>query len=330
LTSALHQQIRRFIQRHDLCPPGTRLLVALSGGSDSVALTLLLCDLSRNARFAVVGLAHLNHQLRASAARDEQFCRELAVRLKLPIVVEAVDVGGYAAAQHLSIEDAARRVRYDFLGRAAGAVAADRIAVGHTQDDQAETFLLKLMRGAGPSGLGGIYPRRDAVIRPLLDVSRAELRAFLREGHESWMEDETNADERHPRNRVRHRVIPELDRTYGGATRPSIARAAALIREDAEWLERVSDSRLAALSVAVPGGLHLDAAALRSEPGPIRRRVLLAALREVAAERAVCLGHIDAMDAVLDGLAAAADLPGARVELRREKLVLIQRGLAPK
>ena len=226
------------MRRHDLCPAGTRLLLALSGGSDSVALTFLIRDLAEHGGFEVLGLAHLNHRLRTSAGRDEQFCRDLATRLHLPLIVEALDVGTYAESQHLSIEDAARRLRYEFLARAAGQLDADRIAVGHTEDDQAETFLLKLMRGAGPAGLGGIYPRRDAIIRPLLDVSREELRAFLRDRGESWIEDESNADERYPRNRVRHRVIPELDRSYGGTTRSSIARAAALVREDGEWLDR--------------------------------------------------------------------------------------------
>ena len=126
------------------------MLVGLSGGSDSVALTRALLDLAALGDFTVVGLAHLNHRLRPTAARDEQFCRDLAARLGLAIAVEEADVAAYAASEGLSIEDAARRLRYAFLDRAAAAAWAARIAVGHTMDDQAETFLLKLMRGAGP------------------------------------------------------------------------------------------------------------------------------------------------------------------------------------
>ena len=117
----------------------------------------------------------------------------------------------YAQTQRLSVEDAARRLRYDFLHRAAESAAADRIAVGHTRDDQAETFLLKLIRGAGLTGLGGIYPRRGNVVRPLLDVGRADLRRYLESRGQAWVEDETNEDLENPRNRIRHRVLPELD-----------------------------------------------------------------------------------------------------------------------
>jgi tRNA(Ile)-lysidine synthase len=330
LTSALHQQVRRTIRRHRLCPPGTGLLIALSGGSDSVALTLLMMELAEHGDFHVRALAHLNHRLRPTASRDEQFCRELATQLHLPFITNCVDVTAYAATQRLSIEDAARRLRYDFLHRAADEAGATRIAVGHTQDDQAETFVLKLMRGAGATGLGGIYPRRDMVIRPLLDVSREELRAFLRRRRQTWVEDETNADEANPRNRVRHRILPELDRAYGGPTRASIARAAALIRDDASWLDEVSESRLAALAIPIPEGLEMHVAALLAEPLPVRRRLLLKGAQRASGGRQFGLEHIELMDAILEGLAPAADLPGLRVELRRGKLVLVQQGVGPK
>jgi tRNA(Ile)-lysidine synthase len=241
---AIQDQVRRTIRRHALCPPGTRLLVGVSGGSDSVALTLLLTALAEHGGFSVASLAHLNHRLRPTSDRDEQFCCDLAARLELPIVFEAADVKGYAASQHLSIEDAARRLRYDFLDRAAARCGADRIAVGHTQDDQAETYLIKLTRGAGLAGLGGIYPRRGPVIRPLLDVSRDALRELLTAGGQGWVEDETNAELDNPRNRIRHRVIPELDRASGGDTKPAIARTAALAREDGQWLDRAIDGTI--------------------------------------------------------------------------------------
>ena len=326
LTSALHQQVRRTIRRHALCPPGTRVLVGLSGGSDSVALTWLLRDLSEYGGFVLVGAAHLNHRLRATAIRDEEFCRDLAARLELPMVVETADVAGYAADQRLSIEDAARRIRYGFLRRAAVELHADRIAVGHTEDDQAETFLMKLMRGAGHAGLGGIYPERDGIIRPLLDVSRAALRDHLTARGETWIEDETNADEENPRNRVRHRALPELDRTFGAPTRPAIARAAALIREDGQWLDELAARRFDELVTLTPGGLELERDRLAGEPPPVRRRVLLQALRVTAAGREIGLEHVDAAACVLTGSAAAAEVPGVRVELRRGKLVLLQQG----
>jgi len=309
-------------------PPGARVLIGLSGGSDSVALTRLLLDLAEYGEFTVAGVAHLNHRLRASAERDESFCRHFAHQLGLPIAVEAADVRSHAQAHALSIEDAARRLRYAFLERIAADIGADRIAVGHTQDDQAETFLLKLMRGAGLTGLGGIYPRRDSVIRPLLDVPRAGLRGYLERLGERWIEDESNDDLAIPRNRVRHRVLEELDRAAGGPTRAAIARAAGLIRDDAQWLDELGRERFRAVAVEREGGLELDVHGLTQAPVPVRRRVLLEAMRRAADGREIGLEHVEAVLALLAGGQAGVergvDVPGSRVELRGGKLVLLQ------
>ena len=212
-----------------------------------------------------MSLAHLNHRLRCSAARDEQFCRELANRVGLPIAVESIDVASYAQTQRLSVEDSARRLRYDFLARVAESVSADRIAVGHTRDDQAETFLLKLIRGAGLTGLGGIYPRRGKVVRPLLDVGRADLRRYLESRGQPWVDDETNEDLSNPRNRVRHKVLPELE-IVGSASGAAIARAAAIIREDGQWLDELGERRFEALVTRSNTGLEIDVSGLMAEP----------------------------------------------------------------
>lgn len=320
----IHQQVRRTIRRHALCPPGSRLLVGVSGGSDSVSLALVLADLAPHGGFSIVALAHLNHQLRSTADRDEQFCRQLATRLGLPILVQSIDVTTYAAAERLSIEEAARRVRYEFLDRAAATVDADTIAVGHTEDDQAETYLIKLARGAGLAGLGGVYPRRGPIVRPLLEVSRQHLQDYLTSQGEAWMDDETNADLDHPRNRVRHRVIPELERAGGGPVRPAIARTAALAREDAQWLDELAAGQFDVLVARTRNGLEIDAIALAAMPLPLQRRVLLSAMRRLAGQREVGLEHVEAAQDVLAGRAGAAEVPGSRLELRGEKLVLVQ------
>ena len=322
--SALHQQIRRTIRRHGLCPGGTRLLIGLSGGSDSVALTLLLKELAAQESFSIVSLAHLNHRLRCTAMRDEQFCRDFAQRLGIPIAVESIDVGSYAQSQRLSVEDAARRIRYDFFHRASEPVSADRIAVGHTRDDQAETFLLKLVRGAGLTGLGGIYPRRDSVVRPLIEVGRAELRSYLESRGQGWVEDETNEDLENPRNRIRHKVLPELDLAGNASATPAIARAAAIIREDGQWLDELSDRRFDVLVARSNTGLEIDVSGLMAEPLPVRRRVVLAALRLVALNREIGFEHVESALEVGSGEAAGVDVPGARVELRRGKMVLLR------
>jgi len=306
------------------------VLVAISGGSDSVALLFLLRDLAENGKFTVAGLAHVNHGLRPTADRDEQFCRDLADRLHLRIAVKKEDVRGYARGRNLSVEDAARRIRYDFLEQAAGAFGADRIAVGHTQDDQAETLLLKLIRGAGLTGLAGIRQRRGRIIRPLLDAARSDLRKYLADIGQEWIEDESNEDLANPRNRIRHRVLPELDRAAGTSTCSAIARAAGLAREDTEWLDELAERCYEQLAQPSEDGVTIEAAALAAEPPPVRRRVLLKALRVAAGGREVGLDHVEAASAAVDGSAGGADFPGGRMELRRGKLVLIQQKPAPK
>jgi tRNA(Ile)-lysidine synthase len=328
--NALLQQIRRTILRHALLPPGSRVLVGVSGGSDSVALLRALLELSRTSEFRVVGVAHFNHRLRDTAERDEAFCRNLAEATGIPFSTEAADVAAHAAAGRLSIEDAARRLRYAFLDRAVRGAGADRVAVGHTLDDQAETVLLKLMRGAGPGGLGGVYPIKGIVVRPLLEVSRDGLRAWLASLGQPWMEDESNADVSNPRNRVRHRVLPELDAAYGGSTRAAIAHSAELAREDGQLLDELAAGRYRDLVTSGHDCLQLDAAALLAEPPALQRRVLWHAMRARGGGREIGLDHVDLALAVLRGHARAADVPGSRWELRGRNLVLYDQGPASK
>ncbi len=324
--SALHQQVRRTIERHALCSPGSRVLVGLSGGSDSVGLLLLLEDLAESGEFVLAGAAHFNHRARPAAGQDEEFCQGLAASVGVPYVRDEADVPALAASTGESFEACARRVRYAFLRRAAGELGADRIAVGHTLDDQAETFLLKLARGAGATGLGGVYPRRDDVIRPLLDVTREAVQTWLRERGQVWVEDETNADLSNPRNRMRHVVLPALDAAYGGPTRAQLAGAADLVREDGQLLDELAAARLEALAVRGPEGVAFEVRALAGEPTPIQRRLLLQVMRESSGGREVGLAHVELALDVLRGQRRAADIPGGRWELRRGTLVLFPQG----
>jgi tRNA(Ile)-lysidine synthase len=232
-------RVLRTVRAHGLVARGGRVVVALSGGADSVALVHLLRELQSGGALRVAGLAHVNHQLRgAGADADEAFCAAMAADLGLPFEAARADVRAIAAAEGRSIEDAARRVRYACLEQAADRLKADAIAVGHTLDDQAETFLLRLVRGAGPRGLAGIHPRAGRVVRPLLDVRRSELREYIRERGLAYREDPTNADVSIPRNRVRLGLIPYLEREFSPGIVEVLAREAAIARQDEDLLAR--------------------------------------------------------------------------------------------
>jgi tRNA(Ile)-lysidine synthase len=310
----LDERVRRTIRRYDLLPAGSRAVIALSGGADSVALTHLLRELAPRAGFHLAGLAHLNHRLRGEAAdADEEFCRRLAADLSLSIEVQRLDVLALARRRG-SLEEAAREVRYEFLEQAADRLGADRIAVGHTLDDQAETFLLRLLRGAGPRGLAGIYPRFGRVVRPLLEVSRADLRRYLAERGVSFREDETNRDTTIPRNRVRHELIPFLRERFSPRIAEILAREAAIARDDAAWLERVSSAAAARIVRVMTDRVEIDVPLLLAEPPSVGRWILLRALQRWSGRRFVGFDHADALLALAVGKGepTVLDLPGQR------------------
>ena len=170
--AALSQRVEAAINEPRLIPQASRVVVALSGGGDSVALAHLLCEMSATAPWSVVGFLHINHQLRAVANEDADFCRKLSNELHVPFLIEAVNVRAMSRDRGISIEEAGHRLRYEIFNRICRSQVADCVATGHTRDDLAETVLLRLIRGAGPRGLAGIRPRNGFVVRPLLDVTR--------------------------------------------------------------------------------------------------------------------------------------------------------------
>ena len=197
----LIDRVRRYAARHQLWAPDVRVVAAVSGGSDSVAQALLLRELASRGELVLAAIAHLNHHVRvaADADADAAFCRELAGRIGVPVIIGDANVPADAKTHRVSIEVAGRHARRQFFQEAIDSIKADRVAVAHTRDDQAETVILRLARGAGSSGLAAMMPRRDHVIRPLLDVTRSELQDFLRAMHETWREDATNLDRDIPR-----------------------------------------------------------------------------------------------------------------------------------
>ena len=326
----LQDRVKHAIARDALIPPGSRVLAAVSGGSDSVALLRLLRLLGSDCRFTVAGIAHLNHGLRGDESdADEAFCRELAAEHGIAIEVGRRDVARLARDEHVSIEVAARRARYDFFADAAERLKIDRIATGHTRDDQAETFLLRVLRGAGATGLAGIRPRRGPVVRPLLDLRRDELVAFLASLGQAFRTDSSNRDLGIPRNWVRHRLLPLLAEHLNADIADVLAREATVLRDEAALLDRLANEAAARLETALPErGVRLDARALSALPLALARRVVRQALARTEDAHFHGFDHVEQVLALASpvGDRSAADLPGVRVERNGASVVLYKRG----
>ena len=303
-----------------LVPEGARVLVALSGGPDSVALTHLLRELQKPCGFVLAGLAHFNHQLRgAESDGDEAFCREFADSIDVPFIADRANVAAESRAARRSLEDTARRLRYAFLERARRELDADFVAVAHTRDDQAETYLLRLARGAGARGLASMRPRRGRIIRPLLGIGRQELHAALAASNLPYRSDRTNLDVSFPRNRVRHDVLPALTKVSTGAAR-SIARAATLAADDEDFLEQRAIEVLPSLVLSEEAGtLRLDHGALLALHPAVGRRAIRLALAQVGSGRFTSSRHIEGAWKLRSG---HLDLPGVTVEAESGRLTV--------
>ena len=218
--------ILRTIAAHDLFHRGDRVVVAVSGGPDSMALLHALWELRERLRLSLE-VAAIDHGLRADAAAEVALVGERAAALGLPFFPLRVDVAAARRVHRASLQDAARRLRLDALATLAEAHGAARIALGHQADDQAETVLFRIVRGTGLPGLAGIPFRRDRFVRPLLDVGRAEVLRYLRRRSIAFVEDPSNADARFARARIRHRLLPALAQENPRITEALVALAAA-------------------------------------------------------------------------------------------------------
>ena len=232
-----------WIDRYDMLPEGTHVLCAVSGGADSIYLLHRLKAME-NERGLRISAAHFDHGLRGDESdRDRLFTQQCCEGLNVPCTVGSGDVAAYAAANRIGLEEAARALRYRFLEETADRLFCDRIATAHTSNDNAETVLMNLCRGAGIRGLAGIPPVRGRLIRPLLQTGRDEIEFWLRENGIPWVEDSTNSDNGFTRNRFRHRIVPLLCEE-NPAFLEALSRTSELLREDDACLCRQAEAFL--------------------------------------------------------------------------------------
>ncbi len=321
---SLEAIFQQTLQRHGLLRPDQTVLVAVSGGPDSTALLHLLVGLREKTPLEI-HVGHFDHGLRGEESdADREFVADLARRLGLPLVVQSLSETSVQAG--LS-EAKARELRYRFLEAAADEIGADRIATGHTQDDQAETVLLNLLRGAGSDGLAGIPPRRGRIVRPLQEAPRSEVMAWLGEHGHAFREDSSNLDPVFTRNRIRHELIPHLESLDRPGLRRRLAATAELLRDESTLLEELARQHYRDLSRRAPGQVALDAAGLEALPVALARRVLRQAYREACqSSYAPGMQAVEALRALASRQAGGSlSLPGGFQAVREEgDLVLRQ------
>jgi tRNA(Ile)-lysidine synthase len=270
----LVDRTRATISKRGLLKGGETVVVAVSGGPDSLALLHALVRLAPELDLSL-HVAHFDHRIREGSASDAAFVGRTAARLGLPATLRAADTND--TPKGLSPEEVARERRYAFLEEVADSVGASRVATGHTLDDQAETVLMRVVTGTGVRGLGGIWPIRGRIVRPLIDARRAETEAFCRALRLKPRRDPTNSDTRFLRNAVRAELLPVIEKRFNARAVEALGRLADLAREDDALLDEIATSSLTL--EPVEGGWRIPIESLRRLDPALQRRVLRAAAR---------------------------------------------------
>jgi tRNA(Ile)-lysidine synthase len=289
------ERVAATVARYRMFSPGQRVGVAVSGGADSVCLLHILIELAPrwDLRLSVL---HLDHMLRGEeSCRDAEFVRDLARKLGLFVQIAQAEVAAMARATGDNLEQAARRARQDFFRKYLDSGALDRIALGHTRSDQAETVLFRFLRGAGSAGLAGIRPiTENGFVRPLIDIERGEVEAFLRERALPWREDSTNRSLDFARNRIRHELLPALTADWNPRLTETLAHTAKwALAEEAWWDAEIARLAQEHLTVKLPAVL-MRAEAVASLDLAVARRLVRRAIELAKGDlRAVGFEHVE-------------------------------------
>lgn len=303
---------------------GKRIGIAVSGGADSVALLQLLLELKPRIGF-VPCVIHVNHMLRGRASdADEKFVAKLAKSNKLEFFTKEIDIAAIAKKQKANVEEVARRERYAFFEELVRQGRVDKVAVAHTADDQAETVLGHILRGTGLAGLGGIHPETGSVFRPLLAHRRADLRRYLRSIGQRWHEDATNQDTGRTRARIRHKLIPLLEKEFSPAAVLHLCQLAEMARSDEAYLDQESAIQAERWVIKEGTAVRLRIAELFGLGPALQSRVLRRIIKDVKSRTGqISVTHINSLLDLAGNPESgkSLQLPGG-VEVRREREVL--------
>ena len=328
-TSPLVAAVRRSLDSVGLLRPGVTVVVALSGGPDSVALLDSLNRAGRKTGLNVVA-AHLDHTLRPDSGHDARFCEELCDRLKVRLRLGQARASERALRDG-GVEEAARLIRYSFLRRVAREENALAIVLGHTLDDQAETVLMRLIRGSGALGLSAMRAWDGELLRPLLDVTRGAVLAHLSAHRLPCRLDPTNNDTTFLRNRIRHELLPRIARDFNPNIAEALGRTARTLAEEHAALREVAAQLLDRATAPSVDGAALELPVLKQAPTGLAKTALREALRRFGGLRSVSFVHIEGLwNLVVQGRGGASlPLPGGRRATVRRGHLIFSRKDAP-
>ncbi len=280
-----YHRIKMYCEKHKLFCNGDKVILAVSGGADSVFLVHFMKELAQEWQLTLV-MVHVNHGIRgAEADRDELFCQEMAKEYGIPFVAFHGDVPYLARTKKMSEEEAARWYRYQCLESYRENNGFHKIAVAHHQNDQAETMLFQMLRGSSLRGAGGIRPKRDGIVRPLLVMERAEIEEELRECHQSWCEDSTNQELLYSRNQLRHQVLPYIEKEIVPGAARHLAELAGQLQEVFEYLDVETKNTRKSIVQKKQDGLEMQGEEFCRLHTVLQRELILQLIEELAGSR---------------------------------------------
>ena len=286
------------ILNHNMISFNDSILIGVSGGPDSVGLLLFL--LKKKYEYLIsLGIVHINHSLRGKESdKDAEFVKTLAIEHNLPFFLKKKDVAGFARKNHMSIEDAARKIRYSFYKEICEKENYSKIALGHNKDDNAELVLMNVLRGSGTKGLSGIPPKRNSwIIRPFIEITKQNILEYLKFKNQKYVIDTSNTDKKFLRNRIRNHILPILKNKYNSAIIKSLTRMARIIRDENEWMEKQTEI---CFSQGLKKKKHNEIQLRRNffinlKPA-LKRRVARKAIKEIKGNlKCITLFHIDSI-----------------------------------